>query len=514
MPGEPPVTTGNKSSGKVKRISIPRVQSGTDTELQSQQSGSTPLQPVTVSQYASFRTDVEDSAIPPVLRSKLLDLFQQIEKEFEMLCAENSGLQEKIEALNEKLERECYGSAERNLPTGDFQDFTYAKTLVKSKSLTGNPAHKVKASHKLKAQTSKIVSSFKNPTMTCSMQREYRGHRDGVWEVCVGRSGQPVIATASADHTARVWGIDSCRCLLHYTGHSGSVNSVRFHPSRDLVLSASGDGSAHVWQAAVNWDLPKRPSTEDVAISGGDRGSGPMGGDSCPPQEEEATPTLRTPIKELLGHTGVVMAADWLFGADQIVTSSWDRTANLYDTETGEIIHTLCGHDQELTNVSTHYAQRLCVTSSRDSTFRLWDFREPIHSVSVFQGHTETVTSAVFTREDKIVSASDDRSVKVWELRNIRSPLATIRADSSANKLAVSSTGMVAIPHDNRQIRLFDLNGQRLARLPRTSRQGHRRMVCSVAWAEDSNSPCSLFSCGFDRLVLGWSILPIKEKDA
>lgn len=82
-----------------------------------------------------------------------------------------------------------------------------------------------------------------------------------------------------------------------------------------------------------------------------------------------------------------------------------------------------------------------------------------------------TVTSAVFTREDKIVSGSDDRSVKVWELRNIRSPLATIRGDSAANRLAVSSTGVVAIPHDNRQIRLFDLTGQRLARLPRTSRQ-------------------------------------------
>lgn len=50
----------------------------------------------------------------------------------------------------------------------------------------------------------------------------------------------------------------------------------------------------------------------------------------------------------------------------------------------------VAGHDQELTHCCTHPTQRLVVTSSRDTTFRLWDFRDPsIHSVNVFQGHTE-----------------------------------------------------------------------------------------------------------------------------
>lgn len=53
----------------------------------------------------------------------------------------------------------------------------------------------------------------------------------------------------------------------------------------------------------------------------------------------------------------------------------------------------------------------------------------------------------------------------------MRSPLATIRSDSAVNRLAVSSAGVVAIPHDNRQVRLYDLGGQRLVRLPRTNRQ-------------------------------------------
>ena len=47
------------------------------------------------------------------------------------------------------------------------------------------------------------------------------------------------------------------------------------------------------------------------------------------------------------------------------------------------------GHDQELTNVCTHPSQRLVVTSSKDTTFRLWDFRDPSMKVNVFQGHTQ-----------------------------------------------------------------------------------------------------------------------------
>ena len=137
----------------------------------------------------------------------------------------------------------------------------------------------------------------------------------------------------------------------------------------------------------------------------------------------------------------------------------------------------LAGHDEELTHTAAHPNQRLVVTSSKDSTFRLWDFRESIHSVSVFQGHQDTVTSAVFTsHEEKIISGSDDRSARIWDLRNMRSPVATIQSDSAINRLAVSSKslssllgnvstsstsghatvptgGLIAIPFDNRNVR-------------------------------------------------------------
>ena len=113
-----------------------------------------------------------------------------------------------------------------------------------------------------------------------------------------------------------------------------------------------------------------------------------------------------------------------------MITGGWDRLATIWDAATGQCVQQLAGHDDELTHCATHPGQRLVVTASKDSTFRLWDFRETIHSVSVFQGHTDSVTCAAFSRTEHIVSGSDDRTVKVWDLRNMRAPLTNIQTDS------------------------------------------------------------------------------------
>ena len=88
--------------------------------------------------------------------------------------------------------------------------------------------------------------------LNCTPLRRYTGHRDGIWEVSVSRMRLPILGTASADHTAIIWGMHSGQALLQYTGHAGSVNSLRFHPTKELVLTASGDGTAHIWQCAVH----------------------------------------------------------------------------------------------------------------------------------------------------------------------------------------------------------------------------------------------------------------------
>lgn len=442
--------------------------------------------------------DGQDSKLPLSLRSNLLDLFGQIEREFENLYIENIELRREIDLLNERL-------------TGDGQnvgegDPSKGALKAKASHSTSQLSQKLKTTYK--ASTSKIVSSFKATTSraVCQLLKEYVGHRDGIWDLSVSRTQPVVLGTASADHSALLWSIETGKCLLKYAGHVGSVNSIKFHPTEQMALTASGDQTAHIWRYMVQLPpVPQPPADTNTTLddeADSDREEGEVGDEG--PGE---VPTIRNATATLKSHQGVVIAADWLVGGRQVVTASWDRAANVYEVETSELVHTLTGHDQELTHCCTHPTQRLVVTSSRDTTFRLWDFRDPsIHSVNVFQGHTDTVTSAVFTVGDNVVSGSDDRTVKVWDLKNMRSPIATIRTDSAVNRISVSANQrIIALPHDNRQVRLFDMSGVRLARLPRSNRMGHRRMVCCSAWNEENQS-CNLFTCGFDRQAIGWNI--------
>ena len=55
--------------------------------------------------------------------------------------------------------------------------------------------------------------------------------------------------------------------------------------------------------------------------------------------ENEECSVLRTPLRSLTGHHGVVIAADWLPGGEQAVTAGWDRLACIWDTQTGQLLH-------------------------------------------------------------------------------------------------------------------------------------------------------------------------------
>lgn len=144
-----------------------------------------------------LNSDFDEGILPVSIKFKLNSLFAQIEREFELLYVQNLNLQDKVETLLERLERESVIN-EKYAECNDMECVSNVnKNFAKQKVLASNPStQKLKTTNKLKVQTSKIVSSFKTSLVSCYKQRCFSGHRDGVWDIAV-RPGQPVLGSAS-----------------------------------------------------------------------------------------------------------------------------------------------------------------------------------------------------------------------------------------------------------------------------------------------------------------------------
>lgn len=334
------------------------------------------------------------TADPAAIKTHMNSLFELVEG----LICENIQLKERVEELEELISDSTSAPGPEALQNLKSLQPKFSVSSVKRDSMVAASqlSQKIKSTYRLKT-SSKIFKGQQNSSIGYLM-RTYDWHKDGIWYITsCSKNGRQYAATASADGTVQIHDVtrfDPAPLVLTYTGHQSSVNCIKFHKSNDLMLSASGEGKAHIWRFA--------PKDFEYGVESN--------------QEVEGSGLKNTPLLELTGHQNVVISCDWLPGVDQCVTASWDRNANLYDIHTGELIHQLTGHDQELTDVSCHDSNRLIVTASQDTTFRLWDFREPIHSVSVFQGHNRAVTSTAFVGNDKIISGGDDRNVKVWDV--------------------------------------------------------------------------------------------------
>lgn len=71
------------------------------------------------------------------------------------------------------------------------------------------------------------------------------------------------------------------------------------------------------------------------------------------------------------GHAGTVTALAFKHDNSQIVTGSTDRTARIWNVETGDLLHVLRGHSDIVNDVDFSPDGRLIVTASGDKTARI-----------------------------------------------------------------------------------------------------------------------------------------------
>ncbi|CAD6976576.1 unnamed protein product [Tilletia controversa] len=96
-----------------------------------------------------------------------------------------------------------------------------------------------------------------------------------------------------------------------------------------------------------------------------------------------------------------------------LITGSYDRTARVWNLDTGEQLHVLRGHTRVVRCLQ--FDDCKLITGSMDRTLKIWNWRTG-ELMRTLEGHTEGILCLNFN-EEILASGSLDSSIKVWNFK-------------------------------------------------------------------------------------------------
>lgn len=242
------------------------------------------------------------------------------------------------------------------------------------------------------------------------------------------------LVSGSRDHTVRIWNLDTQRLVLPpLVGHEASVLCLQFdeRPDQDIVVSGGSDCNVILWQFSTGRLLKM---LEDA-------------------------------------HTESVL--NLRFDDRYLVTCSKDKTIKVWNRK--EILPTDDTYPASTTKSTARFPSYI-INMERELESQHLYFK-PLQSYSLLMtldGHAAAV-NAIQILDGQIVSASGDRSVKVWN----------VRTGACLKSFSGHSKGIACVQFDGRRIvsgssdetvRIFDrATGAEVACL-----QGHKNLVRTV----------------------------------
>uniref|UniRef100_A0A8C0XC22 Bromo domain-containing protein n=1 Tax=Castor canadensis TaxID=51338 RepID=A0A8C0XC22_CASCN len=244
-----------------------------------------------------------------------------------------------------------------------------------------------------------------------------RGHSAEISDMAVNYENT-LIAAGSCDKVVRVWCLRTCAPVAVLQGHSASITSIQFCPSTKgttrYLTSTGADGTICFWQWHVKtMKFRDRPvkfterSRPGVQISCSSFSSGGMFittgstdhviriyylGSETPEKIAELESHTQQEWKSIVLDMATKMNGNNLPSAEDKVTKlkvtmvAWDRydttviTAvnnfllKVWNSVTGQLLHTLSGHDDEVFVLEAHpFDQRIILSAGHDGNIFIWD---------------------------------------------------------------------------------------------------------------------------------------------
>ncbi|KAL5010536.1 hypothetical protein ScPMuIL_012841 [Solemya velum] len=145
-------------------------------------------------------------------------------------------------------------------------------------------------------------------------------------------------------------------------------------------------------------------------------------------------------IGTLEGHKGAVWGAALNRDATKAATGAADFSAKVWDAVSGEELQNFT-HKHIVKSVDFSSDGAKLLTGSNEKLIRIFDLNQPEAEPNIFAGHSSHLKTAMFLQNDtQIVSASDDKTVRLWDVAS-GSEVKSIELPTSPTGIEIARNG-------------------------------------------------------------------------
>jgi len=329
-------------------------------------------------------------------------------------------------------------------------------------------------------QKDKSSKSEEPPDYQRTFSVDMPGHRTDIRSLALS-SDDRMLASA-CNGSLKIWNVKTQSCIR--TLDCGYALCSSFLPGDKIVVVGNRSGELELFDIASStlidtvkahegpvWTLHVHPDGRSIATGSADKTAKFFNFEVV---QEEIPGTQRTTPRFKLIHTRTLKVADDIlalrFSPDSrlLAISLLDNTVKVFFTDTLKLFLNLYGHKLPVLSLSVSYDSKLIATCSADKNIRLWglDFGD-CHKA--FFAHQDSIMAVHFIPHNQdgnghhLFSASKDTTLKYWDGDKFEQIQKLPGHHGEIWALAVSRTGdfLVSASHD-KSIRLWSQTSEQL----------------------------------------------------